>query len=140
MREQSYLTNPKSQREHTSIDQSKVLSTDLVALPSIAKENISHYIDTKTNNQDPNLAIIYVTQDEEIEAQKLINRTMSELKVIIFECIENLSPQNQNLQEEIYEKTVKNKKIQVHIDFIYSLQSLVEKETISESLDPDEIE
>ena len=67
-------------------------------LPSIAKEKISHYIDAKTNNQDPNLAIIYVTQDEEIEAQKLINRTMSELKLIIFDCIENLSPQNQILQ------------------------------------------
>ena len=130
IRKNSYLTNPKSPEGHHSIDGKLEISTEMLSLEEIALKNISTFINGKKNNEKSEKLIpVYVTENEKIEGEKLENKTIKDLKVMIFEKINTLPTERQELQEEIYEKTVKNKKKNQFVAFYQLLCELEENES-----------
>ena len=81
------------------------------------------------------LVPVYVTQMEQMEAEKIENKSVPELTLLIFQKIDALPIEKQQMQEEIFEKTIKNKKKDKYIQFFYELCELLENE--SEESDTD---
>ena len=125
VRSKRYLQDPKINKEHRSIDD-EVLSTELIGFHSIAESNMREYIKAKTVKKSCVLVPVYVTKAEENEAMLLENKTVKELKVLIFQKIESFPNEMQALHEDIYQKTVKNKTKNDHFEFLYQLYDLAE--------------
>lgn len=139
----SYLVNPKKSEVHESIDRKHNLSEDLLELDNIAEKNVSLFINGKKIKEAVKLVPAYVTEDEKVQAEKIENKTIAELQVFIFQKIKNLSIERQELQEEIYQKTVRNKNKAKYVKFYYILCELEEKEVVEkmkESIDEECIE
>lgn len=130
VREKKYLLNPKQLSEHKSLDGKIKMSNDLVSFASISVGNIKQYIEAKVKNESTKMVPVYVTQQEYEEGYTIENQTISSLLVQIFRKIEELDAENQKLQEEIFVKTVKNKKKAHYIEFYYKLCELNENNII----------
>lgn len=110
--------------------ESKNFNGDVKLGGNIVK-NISLFINGKKNNKETEkLFPVYVTENEKMEGAKLENKTIKELKTMIFEKINLLPTEQQELQEEIYEKTVKNKKKNQFITFYQIICELEENGSI----------
>ena len=131
VRKNSYLKNPKNPEGHVSIDGKHEISPEILNLEEIASKNISKFINGKKSNAEiGKLVSVYVTQEEKIEAAKIENKTIKEIQIMIFQKMSVLSCESQELQEEIYQKTVKNKTKEKHITFYQVLCELEEKEFV----------
>jgi len=67
----------------------------------------------------------YVTEDKKIQGEKIENKTIAE-----FQRIKNLPIERQELQEEIYHKTVRNINKAKYVKFYYILCELEEEEVV----------
>ena len=72
---------------------------------------------------------MYVTKQQQSTDNFFENKTTSNIQELIFQKIELLqSSENQKLQEEIYNKTVINKKKANYIEFYYKLCEVIDEE------------
>ena len=111
---------PHISKSHKSII-GEDLYDQLVCFPSISGENIRKYVTSKLAGTPYKLVPIYVTKFEMEEASKLENKTVQEIKVLIFTLMDNLKNDAQKLQEDVYKKTVKNSNKERHIEFVQEL-------------------
>lgn len=92
IRKSSYLRKPKTDREHTSIDGSKILSNDLINFFNIAKANTINFINAEVKSESIKLMPVYVTMKEEQEGNRMENKIITENEVCIFKkCPYSLS-------------------------------------------------
>ena len=106
--------------DHFSIDNIK-LSKDLQNLNTIGQQNMERYIEAKMKKAPIKLTIVQVTKEEEIENDKIENKTLNEIKILAFERINTLSSEQQTLYEEMFIKNIKGKPKSTLIDFYYQL-------------------
>ena len=130
VRNSAYLCDPKNIHNHVSIDGKHKISSDLLELSTISRRNLGEFINAKQSNESVKLTTAHVTQEEKEESERIENKTIPELQYLIFRKINDLSNEVQDLQEEVYEKTVKNKTKAQHIKFYYVLCELEENEHI----------
>ena len=139
IREIKYLLSPKEYREHVSLDKIIAMSTDLVSFSAIAVENIKQYIDIKQDSDLIRIRPVYVTKQQQSTDNFFENKTTSNIQELIFQKIELLqSSENQKLQEEIYNKTVRNKKKANYIEFYYKLCEVINEEDYISNAGDDE--
>ena len=115
--------NAKEPQIHQSIDNKNKLSDDLLVIDQIAERNLSTFINGKEINEAIKLVPAYVTRDEKMEAEKIETKTIAELQLLIFQKIKVLSNEKQELHEEIYQKTVRNKNKEKYICLLYTSPS-----------------
>ena len=121
IRKRGYLSTPTLGNIHTSLGGKNVLHQDLVHFNSFSIKELEQYIESKFNGSDVSLKPIDVTPNDFEEGNKVDNLTKEQLKVKMFETIEQMISQDAILQEEIFPKLVKNCSKQSYIDFYYGL-------------------
>ena len=104
IRETKYLLEPQVVKLHKSII-GEDLCDHLVSLPSLSKENIQLYISAKSTGSSTKLKTVYVTKVEMEEANKLENKTVQELEILIFSIIDDFDSSSEKLYEDIYKKS-----------------------------------
>ena len=124
IRESKYLLEPNLLKEHTSIDKTSMMSSDLVRFSSIAVDNIKNYVESKVNNVEVKITLVFVTHEEQEEANCIENKSIKDIQILIYKKMENL--ESSHLQEEIFEKTVRNKSKSKYIEFFYKLCEIVD--------------
>ena len=136
VRESKYLAEPKQIKEHLDMSKNN-LSKELIIFPSIAENNIKQYVQAKLNNTHIKIVPVYATQQEIDEAGKIENKTITELQVLIYRTIDIFDPQNQKLQEDIFEKSVKNQNKCKYIEFLTKLYEVSETSVSDENTSED---
>jgi len=97
IRKNGYFANYDTEEDHTDVEKSISLDADLLDLGSIGSENLKKYMDNRENGEDEVLKIVHVTCSEKAEIEKIENKTVAELKQMIFEQIYNLPAEMQNI-------------------------------------------
>ena len=123
IRHSQYLENPIEPCIHTNITKSIKLSSNLINFTKIAGEDRQNYICKISKNETYKLNIIYSTEEEKIESEKIENLTIIEIREKIIEMIDGF--QNKDLLQYIYKKEVPGKTKAVHIDFYNTLSEIV---------------
>ena len=118
-----YLENPMEPCIHTDITKSIKLPYDLVNFTKIAGEKGQNYIPKISKNETYNMNIIYSTEEEKIESEKIENLTFAEIREKIIEMIDGFP--NKDLWQYIYKKEVAGKTKAIHIDFYNTLSEIV---------------
>ena len=126
VRKSNYLLDPYTKRAHVSIDKNVEMSEDLINFPEIAMENATKFIEAKLNDEAPKLVPVFVTEKEKEEYCSLYNKTIKQITTIILNLIENLDDAKAKLQREIFEKTVKRKKKEKYIEFLFKLHDEID--------------
>ena len=122
IRKQKYLEDPFTKEQHVSMDGKNILHQDLVNFSTTSQENLSQYIQVRLKGErDFKVQPIYVTLEEYEDANKVENLTKEQLKVKIFELIENIHSEDALFHEESFQKSIKNGSKQKYIDFFYEL-------------------
>lgn len=116
------------------------MSEDLVNFPAIAMDNTAKYVKAKLQGEVLKLTPVFVTKKEEQEFFSLENRTIEELKVLIFNLIDGLDEENSKLQTELFQKTVVKKKKEKYIEFLLTLNELVDNDNVNDVFEQDENE
>ena len=75
----------------------------------------------KVNGEAPKLVPVFVTEKEKEEYCSLYKKILKEITTIIFNLIEHLDDGKAKLQREIFDKTVKKKKEEMYIEFLFKL-------------------
>lgn len=138
VRTSQYLLDPFNKKEHMSIDKKLKMSEDLINFPSIAIDNTTTYIKSKLKGETVKLIPVFVTETEEQEHCSLYNKTIAEIKSLIQDLIsDNFDDEKAKLQTEIFMKTVKIKKKEKHIEFLFNLYEQLE--TSATQLEEDDV-
>ena len=123
-RESGYLSLPMEQQTHLDIEKKVLLSDDLLNFGKIGSENLKKYIKGKCEGTQVKLVQIYETEKEKLESEKVENKTIEEIKILIFEIIAEMAAEKQSLHEEIFIKNVKNKTKEKYVEYFYQLREL----------------
>ena len=138
VRKSEYLLESKTgSKDHVSIDGKTTLCTDLVHFSTIAVDNITHYVKKRIHHTDVVIKPVYLTEDESLQANSICNFTINEL---IFQIIEMLDAETSKLREEVFKRTIHNKKKDVHIEFYYKLCDVLDGKSKNEEIIPDDNE
>ena len=128
LRKNEYLKYPmEPNRSHVAVENKKHLSKNLINLGNIKTINMKNYINNKTKGEHIKLMCVYATEEEDIESGKLENKTMEEIKVMIYTELEKLPLEQKQLQEDMFRKNVKNKRKQEYIQFFTGLCEFIEE-------------
>ena len=90
IRKSEYLLEPNLVKRHMSIDNTTSMSTDLVTYSVIAVNNIKNYIKSKVNNMPIQISPVYVTEQEQEEANRIENKSIKDLQILIYQKMETL--------------------------------------------------
>jgi len=144
------MSRPTTQREHISISGNKLSST-LVHFCHEAQKSHSSYVDQvvihrRTTGKDKpsavktNIVPVFVTQEEELEFQKLVKRTNAELEAIIDSTLLNIEDTNcKQGWVELWQDAIKGKqKKEVYLEFLQELNDYVAAWNTDASCDTDE--
>ena len=126
IRSSSYLLDPFDQKIHVSIDGQTTLSDELVNFPTKAIQNTEIYIKSKLDDNPLHITPVFATQADLDNHCSLKNKTIKEIDTFICTLINKLDEQSAKLQTEVFEKTVKNKKKEKYLEFVYKLYDQVE--------------
>ena len=99
-----HLENPIEPCIHTDITKSIKLSSNLINFTKIDGEDRQNYIPKISKNETYKMNIIYSTEEEKIESEKIENLTITEIREKIIEMIDGF--QNKDLLQYIYKKEV----------------------------------
>ena len=69
------------------------------------------------------ITLVFVTPEEQDEANCIENKSIKNIQILIYKKMENL--ESSHLQEEIFEKIVRNKSKSKYIEFFYKLYEIV---------------
>lgn len=130
MRGKRYLLEPSLSKIHKSVDDTTLMSTDLVTFSSTAIENIKRYIDAKLNDLPNKISPVCVTKQEEQEANCIENYSVKDLQLLIYKKMETL--ENFRLQDEIFHKTIRNKNKSQYIKFYHEICEVADAENTEE--------
>ena len=122
-----YLGSPMESKPFMDIEKKIPLSGDILNLKNIAKDNFDRYVEAKSKGETVKLKLVFATEQEKIESEKVENKTKEEIKVLIFEKISELNAEQQSLHQEIYTKNIKNKKKQSFINYYNELCEVIEQ-------------
>jgi len=108
-RKNGYLNKPECCQELTDVERKVEVLGDLLCLDEISKNNLADYMEAREKQESVKLSLAYVTIEEKRKGENLINKSIDELKTLIFQKICELPTEKHELYEEIYVKSVKNK-------------------------------
>ena len=124
-RKTEYLSRPmEAETQHMDIEKKISLSEDLLDFEKIGDNNLKKYIYAKCEGTEVKLTKIFVTENEKLESEKVENKTIDEIKRMIYEKIGEMAPEQQSLHEEIFLKNIKNKRKQEHVNYYYELNEI----------------
>ena len=115
---------PFEETEHLSIDGKQVLHEDLVHFSSIATENVNKVIEARLSGDIVTLKPVYVTEKDHEEANKIEHLTKDQIKVKLFQIMDTLPTAEGALQQEKFQKLVKNCPKSKYIEFFYEICDL----------------
>ena len=125
MREIKYLSYPKEESEHVSLE-SVALSEELVDFTWKLRENMVKSLKARFEGKgEVKNKSIYVTKIKEEEQKNIENWTKKEITKKIFETLQQMDDNNSRLQEEVFNKTVKSKSKEKYIEFFHKIQDSV---------------
>ena len=126
----------KSLSTHTDLTGKVNVANDVLQLEEISNENMLNYLHAREKGEQIKLKIANVTMKEKDLNDEVSNKTIDEIKILIFKKIDRLGEEKQELFEDIFAKTVKNKNKSKYIDYYNELceQSVAEAEDEDEEV------
>ena len=101
--------------------------SNLVNFSELAQNNFQSYLKAKNSDeQEAKIKPINVTQDDFEDSTKVENCTKEEVKIKIYELLDQLAENEQELQEEVFIKTIKNRNKSAYISFYYGLHEVID--------------
>ena len=131
IRKSKYLEQSKQCKAHYSLDGKKALAQGLVHFTTIAENNIKQYINERALENDITIKPIYITHEEAEQETSLLNVTTNEPKVKIFQTLKMLDAETSKMMEEVYNRSVKNRKKENYIEFYYKLCDILDDNEVS---------
>ena len=124
VRKFDYLLYPFQETEHLSIDGKRVLHEHLVHFSSIAKENVNKVIEARLSGDIIALKPVYVTEKDYEEANKIEHLTKDQIKVKLFQIMDTLPTAEGALQQEQFQKLVKDCSKSTYIELFNEICNL----------------
>ena len=128
----------RTEEEHVDLEESSKLEEDLLLIKSIGQDNLNAYLRKVEDGTSEEIKIAYVTTKDKEESEKLENKTVNELKKLIFEQINCLPIDAHELMEDVFKSSVKTKGD--HIKFLNELFEHVQSNGNESSEESDENE
>ena len=110
--------------QHKDITNTISLSTGLANFTAIALNNLNECLPKMFKNEFYKVNVVYSTEAEQIESEKIENRTILEIKQSIISLLDQFS--NKSIWLELYKKEVSGKSKSAHIDFYNILLEVIE--------------
>ena len=123
-RQKKYFQNATEFQPHTDINKIKLLSEDLVNFHQISVNNLNENVPKILKQEQSKPKIVYSTLDEQKESEKIENLAILELKTNILNLLEKF--RNKNTWMEPYKNEVPGKTKSAYIEFLSSLNEIVE--------------
>ena len=119
-----YLEKVNEPCQHKDITNTISLSTGLANFTAIALNNLNECLPKMFKNEFYKVNVVYSTEAEQIESEKIENRTILEIKQSIISLLDQFS--NKSIWLELYKKEVSGKSKSAHIDFYNILLEVIE--------------
>ena len=124
LREKKYLLTPFKAVTHVSLDGTKELSNELVDFTTIAMENFEEYSLKIIDNVPYTQRIVYITNEEKNEHEKVEGLTKQNILKDIYTIIEGMTNDDRQLYMSYFQKEVKSKNKSAYIDFLKDISDL----------------
>ena len=139
LREHKYLVGNHDGDQDLKSITGEILTPGLKLFTETSEKNLKAFLESKVPNskQPYNHQTIFVTLEEEKEANKIENLTKAELRKKIFVELENLNEINRELYEEMFNKEIHNKNKGDYVQFLRKIQDIASSDGICTSHDSD---
>ena len=124
IRKNKYLEKVNEPCQHKDITNTISFSTGLANFTSIALNNFNECLPKMFKNEFYRVNVVYSTETEKIESEKIENRTIPEIKQSITSLLDQFS--NKSIWLELYKKEISGKSKSAHIDFYNTLLEVTE--------------
>ena len=119
-----YLEKVNEPCQHKDITNTISLSTGVANFTAIALNNLNECLPKMFKNKFYKVNVVYSTEAEQIESEKIENRAIPEIKQSIISLLDQFS--NKSIWLELYKKEVLRKSKSAHIDFYNTLLEVIE--------------
>ena len=124
LRKKSYFGDVDMEKEHTNLEGMTMLSEDILKLQAIGTSNIKLHVKNKENNENHELKFVSVTAEEQIQKEDVGEKTIAQLKKMIFEIIFILPLHVQDTLEDMFRTNAKTK--EEHVEFYYEVNEMTQ--------------